>query len=185
MKNGFTKIFWGFLFIMINFRIIGFDILPDPIGYVLFFLGFKELSSKSNYFIKGRNFSIIMAIVSIFNIYQTPPNSNGAGFIKLGALEKFVIPIGIIALIIGMYIVYNLFMGVKEMCQQQENTLLYDEAGELWTKYMYLTIGAIFLGLLILMPLIAIPFAIVLLIASIMLAVKIMKFIKKCESTLI
>ncbi|MCY6957724.1 hypothetical protein [Clostridium brassicae] len=185
MKNGFTKIFWGFLFIMINFRITGFDILPDPIGYLLFFIGFKELSSKSNYFIKGRNCSIIMVILSIFTIYQTPPNGKGAGLIKLGVLEKFIIPISIIVLIIGIYIVYNLFMGVKEMCHQQENTLLYDEAEDLWRKYIYLTIGIVFLGLLIHIPLIAILFAIVLAIASIILAVKIMKFIKKCESVLI
>lgn len=34
-ESGFHKLYWGFLFILIDFRINGFDILPNVIGYII------------------------------------------------------------------------------------------------------------------------------------------------------
>ena len=65
VRSGFDKLFWGFLFVMIDFRIQGFDIIPDVIGYILFAVGFHMLAVNSTFFKKAENFNYIMVIVSM------------------------------------------------------------------------------------------------------------------------
>lgn len=42
-ESGFNKLYWGFFFIMFNFRIQGFDIFPDIVGYLFLASGFTTL----------------------------------------------------------------------------------------------------------------------------------------------
>ena len=67
---GFNKISWGFLFIFFDFRIQGFDIIPDIIGYWLIYLGLKEIVSMSSHFIEAKKYSVILGILSILDIYE-------------------------------------------------------------------------------------------------------------------
>ncbi len=73
--SGFSKLFWGFVFIMIGFKIQGFDILPDILGYLFFAAAFSNLSSLSINFEKASKYNIPMIILSIFSIYQ--PQNQG------------------------------------------------------------------------------------------------------------
>jgi len=56
---GFGKIFWGFLFFF-DFRIQGFDILPDIIGYWLIYIGLKELVSMSSHFAAAQKYAVVL-----------------------------------------------------------------------------------------------------------------------------
>jgi len=66
VANGFNKLYWGFLFILIDFRINGFDILPDIIGYILFAFAFSALASGSSHFVLAGRYNIPMIILSTF-----------------------------------------------------------------------------------------------------------------------
>ncbi|MCY6356302.1 hypothetical protein [Clostridium sp. ZS2-4] len=178
-ESGFRKLYWGFLFIMIDFRIMGFDILPDTIGYILFALGFSILASNSIYFVKARNFNIVMIVLSLFSIYEKPVQS-GESWIHFGSLGFIGVLIGVITIILGLLVIYNLFMGIKDMCEQRGEIGLCSEANKRWTQYLQLQIAAIFAFVLIFIPLLAIIYIIVLLVVTVMLTVKIMKFMKKC-----
>ena len=70
IKEGFDRFFWGFLFIMIDFRIQGFDVLPYIIGFILFALGFKALAEQNSYFAKAKTINLVMVILSLFQIYD-------------------------------------------------------------------------------------------------------------------
>jgi len=173
-KSGFDKLYWGFLFIMIDFRIQGFDILPDIIGYILFAVGFNRLSESSSYFKKAASFNIIMIIVSVFSIYEQPAQGGGIHFNPLGVI------IGIASLLLGLIIVYHLFMGIKEMATRQERTDLYDEAEKRWTQYLFLQLAALLAFVFIFIPPLAIVLIIALLVISIIITVTIMGFLKRC-----
>lgn len=180
-ENGFYKLYWGFLFIMIDFKINGFDILPDIIGYIFFAAGFSILAVNSIYFITARKFNIPMIIISVFSIYEPPVQGGG---IQLGSLGLFGVLLGIASLILGLMVVYNLFMGIKDMANRQEQKDIYDEADKRWNQYLLLQLAAIFSFILIFIPALAVIFIIILLIISIVITYYIMQFMKRCGNSL-
>lgn len=176
-RSGFDKLYWGFLFIMIDFKIQGFDILPDIVGYILFAIGFSILAERSTYFKKSTAFNIPMIILSIFSIYERPAQGSG---IQLGQFGLLSIPIAIAALVFGLLVVYNLFMGIKEMAGTQGQMDISDEADKRWGQYLMLQLAALLaFALFFILPL-ALIYIIGMLVVSIALTVVIMKFMQRC-----
>lgn len=178
VKAGFDKLFWGFLFIMIDFRVQGFDILPDIIGYILFAVGFSTLAGHSPYFKKAGTLNLVMIVVSIFSIYEQPNTDGGVHFNLLGLL------IGIVSLILGLILVHHLFMGIKEMANRQGKTQIYEEAEKRWTQYLLLQVAAILAIVMFIIPPLAFILIIALFVFSIILTVVIMRFMKRCGENL-
>lgn len=180
-ENGFSKLYWGFLFIMIDFKIQGFDILPDIVGYILFAVGFSVLAANSEYFKKAANFNIPMIILSAFSIYEKPAQGGGIHFGPLGPLG---ILIAIAGFVVGLLVVYNLFMGIKDMAGKQEQMDICEESDKRWEQYLLLQVAALLAIVLIFVPFLAIVCVIALLIASVAMTVVIMQFMKKCGECL-
>ena len=180
-ERGFNKFYWGFLFIMVSFRLQGIDILPNVIGYILLGSGFSILSSRSEYFQKAAKLNIPMIILSIFSIYEPPAQGSGINFGPLGPLG---LVLGIASIILGLMVVYNLLMGVKDMAEEEGQGELSLEAEQRWRQYMFLQVGVIFAFLLIFIPILAVIYIIGLLLASIILTVAMMGFMKRCGSNL-
>ncbi len=176
-ESGFRKLYWGFLFILIDFRINGFDILPNIAGYILFAVGFSILAEKSLYFIKARNFNIPMIVLSLFSIYQKSGQGSG---IQLGSLGLFSIPIAIAALVLKLLVVYNLFMGIKEMAKNEVQMDIYTEADSMWRQFLLLQFAVIFAFVLIFIPVLALAYIIFMYIFSIVITTLIMLFMKRC-----
>ncbi len=180
-ESGFNKLYWGFLFIMLSFRIQGFDILPDIVGYLLFASGFSQLISSSNYFNIAAKYNIPMIILSIFTIYQVPAQGGG---IQLGLLGIFTIPIAIASFVLNLLVVYNLFMGIKDMAKKQEQSDFVIESQEKWNQYKILQIASICSFIAIFIPLIGVLYIIAILVISIVLTISILGFIKRCSESL-
>jgi hypothetical protein len=180
-EDGFRKLYWGFLFILIDFRISGFDILPNFIGYLFFAAGFSILAENSIYFVKAKSYNIPMIILSLFSIYQQPAQGEG---IQFGPLGVFGVLIGIASLVLGLLVVYNLFMGIKEMAESRGRTDIYEEADKRWNQYLLLQLAGVLAFVLVFIPLLAIVYIIAMLIASIVLTVLIMRLMKMCGECL-
>lgn len=178
VESGLGKLYWGFLFIMLSFRIQGFDILPDIVGYLLFAYGFSRLSSSSNYFNIAAKYNIPMIILSLFSIYQFPAQGEGINF---GPLGIFSIPLVIASFILNLLVVYNLFMGIRDMAEKQEQADLMNESDVNWNQYKILQIATLFSFIIIFIPALAIVYVIVLLIISIIITFSIMRFINRCR----
>src|SRR5690554_2950696 len=159
-ESGFRKFFWGFLFFMIDFKLAGFDILPDIVGFILFAMGFNILAAQSTYFQKAIKFNIVMIFVSIFYIYEFPVQEAGMNINPLGIL------VSIVSLVLSLIIVYNLFMGIKEMAQAQEKRGLFVVAHIRWKQFLILQLATIFTFVLIFIPILLVVCIIALLIAS-------------------
>lgn len=181
-RDGLNKIFWGFIFILLDFKIQGFDILPDVVGYILFAMGFGILASSNEYFQKAKNFNIPLIILSIFSIYERPSQTSGG--VQLGTLGIFGVIIGIAAIVLNLLVIYNMFMGIKNEADQQGKFDLSTEAEKRWKQYLTLQIAVFFSFILIFIPPLAIIFIIGLAIVSIVLTVAIMGFIKRCSESL-
>lgn len=181
VSNGFSKLYWGFLFVMLDFRIQGFDILPDLIGYLFFMAGFSVLAAHSGYFKKAGNFNILMIVLSLFSLYEKPAQGGG---IQMGPFGLFGVLLSIAVFVIGLLVVYHLFMGIKEMAERQEKMDIYYEAEKRWNNYLILQVIAVFALILIFIPILFVVYVIGLLIATVSMCVIIMKFIKRCEEEL-
>jgi len=125
IEKGLNNLFWGFLFISLDFRICGFDILPDVIGFILFAMAFSQLKEHSQHFSKASTLNIFTIILSIFSIYEVKNNNSGITF---GILGPFGILVGLASLILTLYVIYNLFMGMKEMLHNHDMHVLAEEA---------------------------------------------------------
>jgi hypothetical protein len=180
-ESAFNKFFWGFILIMLGFRIQGFDILPDIVGYLLFASAFRDLASSSDFFSIAAKYNIAMIVLSIFSIYQKPVQGGGVNF---GALGILGIPIAIAAFVLSLLVVYNLFMGIKDMAEKQGQLELAKESEERWDKYKILQIAIICSFLIIFIPGLGIVYLVVIFIAAIIVTIGIVGFIKRCGESL-
>lgn len=178
---GLNKLYWGFIFIMLSFRIQGFDILPDVVGYLFFASGFSNIVSSSTYFSIAAKYNIPMIILSIFSIYQSPVQGEG---IHLGPLGVFSIPVAIASVVLNLLVVYNLFMGIKDMAEKRGQFHLVRESDERWNQYKMLQIAVLFSFILVFIPPLAVVYVIVLFVISIILIIGILGFLKRCSESL-
>jgi len=181
-ESALNKMRWGFILIMIDFRIQGFDILPDVAGYLLFASAFRDLASGSTHFSVAEKYNIPMIVLAMFSIYQAPVQNSG---VQLGSLGIVGIIISIAAFVLDLLVVYNLFMGIKDIAEKREQYDLVNESDEYWNKYKMLQIGVLLAFILILIPPLAVVYLIVLFVISIMLTISISDFLKKCGESLI
>lgn len=175
---GFSKLYWGFFFIMVDFKIQGIDILPDIIGYIMFAVGFSILAANNSYFKKAGNYNIPMIILSIFSIYEKPAQGGG---IQIGPFGLIGILFAIASLVLGLLLIYNLFMGIKDMAKNQEQMDIYEEADKMWNQYLFLLLAQILALVLMIIPAL---YFIFMLITTIVITVNIMQFMKRCEEHL-
>lgn len=180
-EEGLGKFYWGFFFIMFSFRIQGFDILPDIVGYIFFAFGFIKLATSSNYFNIAAKYNVPMMILSIFSIYQTPVQGGG---IHLGPLGIFSIPILIAAVVLNLLVVYNLFMGIKDMSEKRGQSDLATECNQRWNQYKLLQIAVLFSFILFFIPLLAGIYIVIMFVISIILGIVILGFLKRCMQSL-
>ncbi len=182
IENGFNKLSWGFLFIMLDFKICGFDIFPDVIGFILFAMAFSQLKEHSQHFSKASTLNIFTIILSIFSIYEVKNNNSGITF---GILGPFGILVGLASLILTLYVIYNLFMGMKEMLNNHDKHLLAEEAYNRWNQYKELTIATILAFIVIFIPVINILYVLAIFIFGIVFLVKTMKYLSSCKDSFI
>ena len=176
-----SKFYWGFLFIMVDFRLNGIDLLPDIVGFILFAVGFGLLAAESDYFNQARKLNMVMIILSIFSIYEAPAQDGG---IHIAPDWPLGLIIGICSLVFTLLVVYNLFMGVRELAERAGRHELAAEAEQRWKQFLILQVAGAGAFLIIFIPPLAFIYIISLFVASIILTVLIMGFIKRCEQSL-
>jgi hypothetical protein len=181
-KSAFNKLFWGFLFIMVNFKIQGFDILPNIVGYILFVMGLGQLASRSEHFRKAELFSIPMVILSILSIYERPVQAGG---VQVSSGWPFGIILSAASIVLLLLLVYNLLMGIKDMADEQGKRDISEESGRRWNQFLMLEVAVLFAFIIAFVPMLGFIYIIAILIASIVLAVVLMGFMSRCGDSLL
>ncbi len=175
---GFSNIFWGFLFFF-DFRIQGFDILPDIIGYGLIYLGLKEIASMSSHFTEAKKYSVILCILSVFDLYQVQIPLQQ---FNVDPLTGLVMLIGIIIAIFDLLMVFNLCHGIAELAEGRGIIDLKAIALNRWRYYLYLRVAtAVVVPIALIIPQLVMLFFIPLLVISIIVFVLMMGLMKQAE----
>lgn len=181
IRSAFDKFRWAFFFILIDFRIQGFDVLPDIVGYLMLSGGLALLAAHSPRFAQARSLSNAMILLSVFSLFE--PQSQGGG-IHFGAFGPLGFVIGIVAMVVSLLMVYHLFGGIGELASRLGRNDLAAEADLRWRQYLMLAIAVLAGIVLIVMPFIAIVYVVALLAAAIALTVAIMRFMGRCGELL-
>lgn len=118
---------------MFDFRINGFDLLPDFIGYIFIFSGLALLVGLNRRFETARNFALPLIVLSIFDIYQVNiPIDN----IFMGSKLLLISTIGILCIILNLLLLYNICIGIEERAYELGNNELGRLARSRWTLYL-------------------------------------------------
>jgi hypothetical protein len=167
--------------VMIDFRLMGIDVLPDIIGYIHFGGGLALLAAESEHFARAKNINLPLLLLSVLQICERPAQEGG---VHIGSSGPLAFAVGIAVLIMGLLHVHNLFMGIKEMAMKAGDSVIAQEADSRWSQYLTIQIAG-FLGIiLIAIPVIGVFYFIGILAATVVLAINIMNYMKRCEESL-
>lgn len=125
------KIFIGFLFVFFHFKINGFDVLLNPVGYALVFMGLCEFSGIKN-FNRAKPLAITMVLVSCAEIF--------IGMSGLGIAVNIVS--GMISVLILLALIYFIDKGIAEFEQKTGKQLNSDKLMSTWKFQAVLSIAS-------------------------------------------
>lgn len=179
VEKAFNKFCWGFFFILLGFRIQGFDIIPDIVGYILFALSFNSMVEYSEHFEKAKVFNYIMIFLSIFTIYERP-QQQGTAVIQSNIPGVLTILMGIAGAVITLIIVYHIFAGIIEMATRQRKPEIAEQADKKWTQFIVIQLAILGLFLFMIIPAFAMLYMLCLVVAVIAYTVTLIAFMKRC-----
>ncbi len=104
MKQVFTKMFLGFLFVLVEIHIIAFDILPDPLGYFFIYLALEKIWSEYKMRNRSRLVAIILFAFSLPTIFVQQSNDDITGAITSDGWQLYMSALGIGKLILVFYV---------------------------------------------------------------------------------
>ncbi len=172
---GFLHLFWGLLF-LIDIRFNGFDVLPDVIGYVLFFLGFLNLESKSRHFHLAKNMSLFMIVLSVASLVITWASPGSWLFNYLYQLVE---------VILNLYIVFHMCYGISELAGRKGFHAFQNKAIQRWRWYFSVVVAAFIVVLFApLLPFLGIVLGALLLIAMVVIYILMMLLTREAEQVL-
>jgi hypothetical protein len=118
---------------MFDFRINGFDILPDFIGYLLFYLGASKLQHAHDRFAKAKPLCALMIFLSLPSLIEFQ-----AGDIGERALLWTLF--SVVLLTIDLTIVHAFCRGIEALAESQGVPELAAAARTRWTLYLILQV---------------------------------------------
>jgi hypothetical protein len=134
---GFVNLFWGFIFLF-DFRLGGFDILPDFIGYIFIYSGLIRLTNINERFKTVKSISLLLVFLSIPEIYQISTTH------LLGYFAGILLAaICLITTLLQIVLVYNICQGIIEMANERGNFQLLSKAKNRWLLYLVVNITII------------------------------------------
>lgn len=72
MYSTYNNLLWGFVLAFFNFRISGFSIIPDFVGFILIYNGLDKLAQQHDLFKKARPFALILIFLSLPSTFELP-----------------------------------------------------------------------------------------------------------------
>lgn len=154
--SGLKLVFWGMLFVAVNIRIMGFDLAPDVIGYILVIVGLGRIEAYDDHFSAAKKMAFVLAALSLANIVQAPaqpgsissagawPSSPDSVAFNAGIfggilwLATLMMVVGIAA---NLYFFYQMSLGMKNLLLQVGDESLAKTCDDRWKLIMASEIG--------------------------------------------
>ncbi|GGM40784.1 hypothetical protein GCM10011351_28740 [Paraliobacillus quinghaiensis] len=140
MREAFHKMFWGFLFVLLEIHIIVVDILPDPIGYILIILGLAWFRESYNEAKKAHQFAIVLTVLSIPSVFISQQAVN-----QIGTFGSASGTYGFIMQALNLILVFMVFQLLLKVADQAGENELVRGTTILFKMYMTVMILALIL----------------------------------------
>ena len=140
MREAFLKMFWGFLFVLLEIHIIVVDILPDPIGYILIILGLAWFRESYDVAKKAHQFAIGLAVLSIPSVFVSQQVVDQVG--TFGSSSGIY---GFIMQGLNLVLVFMVFKLLLKVAYDEGGSELVRGTGILFKMYMTVLIFALIL----------------------------------------
>ncbi|MDR4889701.1 hypothetical protein RGU12_19590 [Fredinandcohnia sp. QZ13] len=109
----FKRVFWGYIFILLEIHLFIVDILPEPIGYYLIFSGIAAVPAESRIGNKLKKLLIGLIIISIPTVFiqQNATGNEFGSYVGISLLDYYTSLLEILKLIL-VFFVFQLIMEV-------------------------------------------------------------------------
>jgi hypothetical protein len=122
--SGYNRLFWGMIFLLFHINIGYISIIPNFIGYLFIFSGLNILSSQHELFKKGKTVAILLALLSLKDVFYNADNNLLSGqFFSLSLLSLLL---DTVINIFNIYVIYVILTGIYELCSERDLTGLTD-----------------------------------------------------------
>ncbi len=168
--SGLKLVFWGLILTAINIRIQGFDIVPDPIGYIMVIVGLGRIKAYGSHFETAKKYAIILLVLSLVNVYQAPASGSVDGAFGessssvlfsagiFGAVPLLAMVFMLLGFAASIFFAYYLCMGLKCLLVSVGDLTLARICDERWKLIMASELG---LMVSLLLTLMTVPFGVV------------------------
>ncbi len=173
IREACRRFTWGLLLILLDFRLGGFDLLPDVIGWLLLYSGLSLVREEKDAFQKAGRMAIPMALLSLVTLYN-PPAEPGTVW-PAGPLGVWSILLGIVYLVLTLWTVYQLFQGIMGMAEAQGNRDLEEEIRTRGLQYVGLQIATLAAFGVVFIPVLGVVYLLGVLFGSVVLTVLILR----------
>lgn len=109
MSSACYRIAWGLLLVLINVRVGGLDLLPDPLGYLLAASGLWTLSERSRFFQAGGAAALLLLIGSIARVIVGEP---GTGFLNGLPPTILELSLRLLDMLLSTLLIYGICKGI-------------------------------------------------------------------------
>lgn len=127
MAFHFSQIFWGLLFVFLDFSINGFDLLADGVGYVIVAVGCRCLSPLSTTFTTARSLCFVLGALWLIGI---------------AFHGDLAILLGLITTVLDCAMIWHLLGGIRQIAMSRQRHDLADRASNRRVAYVAIMIAA-------------------------------------------
>ncbi|MFD2639194.1 hypothetical protein [Piscibacillus salipiscarius] len=114
MRKAILLIFWGLLIVFLDFRLNEFDVLMDPLGYVITTVGFNFFANNIQPARTAQIISILLAGLVIPEMFVDP----NATYTTLGLWNFYFLGVTILSIVLAYYI----FLLLIELADQMNRS---------------------------------------------------------------
>jgi len=156
-RKSFMQIFWGFLFVFLDFTFDGIDLIPDFVGYIFIVIGLRSLSSLSLHFTHAKISAIILFFLSLFTDFSIlkplkPVASNTGNATDWTSLLSLIKEKGFISLllvtvishVLEFILLWKICEGINKVATESGNQNLAKIAKK--RRNLYAVLGVLYIG---------------------------------------
>lgn len=140
MKSAFSNLFWGLLIVAIDIRLIfDFDVLADPVGYLLIAYGMSRISTSIPLFRFGKWVAFLLAMISFPDLLgpRSEPIFQRTLTLESSWWELWVS--GVLGDFALLLLIYTLCEGTSQLAKVQGERGLFDHMRGSWWLYLLTT----------------------------------------------
>ncbi|GAE95286.1 hypothetical protein JCM21714_4506 [Gracilibacillus boraciitolerans JCM 21714] len=131
MRYAFSKLFWGFLIVLLELHLFVLDVLPDPVGYYLIYLGVNHLVREFPIGVKAKNLAIGLIVLSIPTVFIQQNSVFSQAFL----LSEWSIYVTVLSLL-KLILVFYIFQLMIEISNRYGNLILMNKTKNILRKYL-------------------------------------------------